>query len=624
MNARDLKNKFVNFFKSYQHAEIPSASIIPENDPTTLFISAGMHPLVPYLLGQPHPLGKRLVDVQKCIRTGDIDEVGDTYHHTFFEMLGNWSLGDYFKKEMIAYSYEFLTDKKYLDLDVKKLAFSCFAGDQDAPRDEESFNFWREQGVSPKRIAYLPKKNNWWGPAGTTGPCGPDTEMFYWTGEGGAPEKFDADDNRWLEIWNDVFMQYNKKVDGTYELLKAPNVDTGMGVERTTAVLSGYSDNYQTEIWQPIIKKIEEISGKKYVAAMNSPVIASSTSVIASEANQSSEKIATSSSSPRDDTRSFRIIADHLKASVFMIADGVEASNKERGYVLRRLIRRSIRQGKILGIEQNFCKDVAHAVFDNQNNYAGIYPELDLNKNKILETLEAEETKFRRTLNKGLNEITKLIDRQKSVSGKEAFDLYQSFGFPVEMIEEELKKNNLTLDIDEYNRLKDEHIKQSQTLSAGKFKSGLADNSEIITKYHTATHLMHAALRKVLGDHVEQGGSNITSERLRFDFSHSEKVTEDQLKEVEKIVNEQIKASLPVTVESMKFSDAKNCGALAFFGAKYPEIVTVYTVGDQKSYFSKEVCTGPHVDNIGKLGTFEIQKEESAGSGKRRIYAILK
>ncbi|HWS48500.1 MAG TPA: alanine--tRNA ligase-related protein [Candidatus Methanoperedens sp.] len=624
MNARDLKNKFVDFFKNYQHAEIPSASIVPENDPTTLFISAGMHPLVPYLLGQPHPLGKRLVDVQKCIRTGDIDEVGDTYHHTFFEMLGNWSLGDYFKKEMIAFSYEFLTNKKYLGLDVSKLAFSCFAGDQDAPRDEESFNFWREQGVSPSRIAYLPKKNNWWGPAGATGPCGPDTEMFYWTGESEAPEKFDANDSRWLEIWNDVFMQYNKKANGTFEALKAPNVDTGMGVERTTAVLSGLSDNYQTYIWQPIIQKIEEISGKKYVAAMNNPVIASSTSVIASEAKQSSKKIATLSSTSNDDARSFRIIADHIKAAVFMIADSVEPSNKERGYVLRRLIRRSIRQGKILGIEQNFCSIIATTVLDNQNNYAGTYSELDSNKNKILETLEAEETKFRRTLNKGLSEITKLIIRQKSVSGKEAFDLYQSFGFPVEMIEEELRRNNLSLDIAEFNRLKEEHQKLSQTLSAGKFKSGLADNSEIITKYHTTTHLMHAALRKVLGEHVEQSGSNITSERLRFDFSHPQKVAEDQLKEVEKIVNEQINASLSVTVESMKFTDAQKSGALAFFGAKYPEIVTVYTVGDPKSFFSKEVCTGPHVDNVGKLGHFEIQKEESAGSGKRRIYAILK
>jgi alanyl-tRNA synthetase len=592
MNARELKDLFIEFFKSKNHAEIPSASIIPENDPTTLFISAGMHPLVPYLLGQAHPLGKRLVDVQKCVRTIDIEEVGDPCHHTFFEMLGNWSLGDYFKKESIEFSFELLT--KVLNIPLNKLAFTCFIGDADAPKDEESYGFWQSQGVSSDRIAYLPKKNNWWGPAGTSGPCGPDTEIFYWTDEKkSAPKIFDSNDNRWLEIWNNVFMQYNKTTEGKYVLLEKPNVDTGMGVERTTAALSGLADNYLTDIWQPIINKIEQISGKKY-------------------------------GSDESTTPSIRIIADHLKAAVFMIADGLEPSNKEAGYVLRRLIRRTIRQGKLIGIENNFCSIIAQAILDNQENYAGTYPELDLNKNKILETLEAEESKFRRTLNKGLNEITKLIVRQKSVSGKEAFDLYQSFGFPVEMIEEELKKNNLSLDIDEFNRLKDEHQKQSQTLSAGKFKSGLADNSEIITKYHTTTHLMHAALRKVLGDHVEQGGSNITSERLRFDFSHSKKVTETELKAVEKIVNDQIKLNLPVSVESMKFIDAKNCGALAFFGAKYPEIVTVYTVGDPQNYFSKEVCTGPHVENTGKLGTFKILKEESAGSGKRRIYAILK
>lgn len=592
MNARKLKDLFVEFFKSQNHVEIPSASIVPENDPTTLFISAGMHPLVPYLLGQPHPLGKRLVDVQKCIRTGDIDEVGDTYHHTFFEMLGNWSLGEYFKKEMIPFSYQFLTDKKYLGIDPQKLAVSLFAGDDAAPCDEESATLWQKQGIGKDRITFLPKKNNWWGPAGATGPCGPDTEMFYWTGTDEVPQKFDADDSRWLEIWNDVFMQYNKTADATYKLLKTPNVDTGMGVERTTAILSGLSDNYMTDIWQPIIKKIEEITGKLYSIDENKIPI--------------------------------RIIADHIKAAVFMIANGVEVSNKERGYVLRRLIRRAIRQGKLIGIETNFCSIVAQTVLDNQDNYAGTYPELNLNKDKILETLVAEETKFRRTLNKGLNEITKLIVRQKSVSGSEAFDLYQSFGFPIEMIEEELKKNNLTLDKAEFELKKQLHQQLSQTLSAGKFKSGLADNSEIITKYHTTTHLMHAALRKVLGGHVQQSGSNITFERLRFDFSHSQKVTESELKEVAKIVNEQIKSSLPVSVESMKFVDAQKSGALAFFGAKYPEIVTVYTVGDPKNYFSKEVCTGPHVDNTGKLGHFEIQKEESAGSGKRRIYAILK
>lgn len=586
MNARELKQLFVSFFVSKKHVEIPSASLLPENDPTTLFISAGMQPLVPYFTGQKHPAGKRVVDVQKCVRTGDIDEVGDTYHHTFFEMLGNWSLGDYFKKEAIAWSFEFLTKK--LNLPIDRLAVTVFAGSKDSPKDSDSEKYWLDQGILPDRIKLL--EDNWWGPAGLTGPCGPDSEMFYWTGEGEAPQVFDPKDCRWLEIWNDVFLQYYKKADTTFEPLSQINVDTGMGVERTTAVLSGFSDNYMTDIWQPIIKKIEEISGKKY----------------------------------SDNLVAMRIIADHIRASVFIVADGLEPSNKEAGYVLRRLIRRAIRQGKIIGIENNFLKIIALAFLDNQDNYAGIYPELNNNRDHILEILDTEETKFRRTLDKGLNEITKLIDRQKSLSGKEAFDLYQSFGFPVEMIDEELKKNNLTLDLAEFNRLKDEHIKQSQTLSAGKFKSGLADHSEIITKYHTTTHLLHAALRNILGEHVQQSGSNITAERLRFDFSHPEKVTDAQLKQITEIVNQQISLKLPVTVESMKFTDAKNSGALAFFGAKYPEIVTVYTIGNPQNYFSKEVCTGPHVENTGILGKFEILKEESAGSGKRRIYAILK
>ncbi len=599
MNARQLKDIFVNFFVSKGHVEIPSASLIPENDPTTLFISAGMHPLVPYLLGQSHPFGKRLVNVQKCLRTGDIDEVGDTFHHTFFEMLGNWSLGDYFKEEMIAMSYEFLI--KILNLDKNNLEVTCFAGNQSSEKDEISASNWKKCGIPKNKIKFI--TDNWWGPAGTTGPCGPDSEMFF----------------NGLEIWNDVFMEFNKNADGTFSKLKQQNVDTGMGVERTTAVLSGLSDNYLTPIWQSIIKKIEEISGKSYVET--NCVRLSQTQ---NENNTSQNIKGDAYNASLQIQKPFRIIADHIRAAVFIIADGVEPSNKEAGYVLRRLIRRAIRQGKLIGIENNFLKIVALVVLDNQDNYAGIYPELDLNKNKILETLEAEEIRFRRTLNKGLGEITKLIDRQKNVSGKQAFDLYQSFGFPVEMIAEELKKNNLSLDLAEFNRLKDEHQKQSQTLSAGKFKSGLADHSEIITKYHTATHLLHAALRQVLGKHVEQSGSNITAERLRFDFFHLEKVSDLELKEIEKLINEQINLKLPVTVESMKFTDVKKSGALAFFGAKYPEIVTVYIIGDPKKYFSKEVCTGPHVDNTGKLGIFEIQKEESAGSGKRRIYAILK
>lgn len=590
MKARELKDKFINFFVSQQHVEIPSARIIPENDPTTLFISAGMHPLVPFLLGQPHPLGKRLTDVQKCVRTGDIDEVGDGYHHTFFEMLGNWSLGDYFKKDMITWSYKFLTQE--LNINPEHLHVTCFAGDQNAPKDTESYDLWRSQGISEKHIHYLPKEDNWWGPAGAVGPCGPDTEIFIDTNPDAGEIDFvvGCKQGRIIEIWNDVFMQYYKDDQGNFSEMSQKNVDTGMGVERTTAILSGFSDNYMSNIWQPIIKKIEEISNKKY----------------------------------SENTKSIRVIADHIKAAVFIIADGIEPSNKEAGYVLRRLIRRSIRQGKLLGIETNFISQVADAVLDNQDNYAGIYPELNENRDKIISILDAEENKFRKTLNNGLREINKLIEKNKNVSGKEAFTLYESFGFPVEMIIEELKKNNLSLNIDEFNQAKEEHQKLSQTLSAGKFKSGLADNSEIITKYHTTTHLLHTALRKVLGDHVQQSGSNITAERLRFDFSHGEKLTDDQLKQVLDIVNQQIKSSLVVTKETMPFTQAQKDGAIAFFGSKYPEIVSVYTIGPKDSYFSKEVCTGPHVNNTNELGTFEITKEESAGSGKRRIYAVLK
>ena len=583
MNARELKKLFVDFFVSRQHIEIPSASLVPENDPTTLFISAGIQPLVPFFLGKPHPVGKRLVNVQKCVRTGDIDEVGDPVHHTFFEMLGNWSLGDYFKSEMIPWSYELLT--KTLNIPVEKLAVTCFEGDADASRDVETSELWIKQGISPQRIAFLPKANNWWGPPGITGPCGTDTEMFFWTGSTPAPEKFDPHDSNWVEIWNDVLIQFFKNDQGKYEKLIQNNIDTGMGVERTIAVLNNHSDNYLTSIWQPIINKIEKISGKKY----------------------------------QDETRPMRVIADHIRSAVFIIADGVEVSNKEAGYVLRRLIRRSVRQGKLIGIESNFIHVIGQAVIDNQDNYAGIYPELDQNIQKIIDILQAEETKFRKTLNIGLREIQKLIDRNKNVTGREAFTLYESFGFPIEMIKEELLKNNLTLDEVEFNTAKITHQKQSQTLSAGKFKSGLADNSEKITKYHTATHLLHTALRQVLGSHVQQSGSNITSERLRFDFSHSDKLSPEQIQKVTQIIQQQIDSELEVTKEVIPFIEAQKQGALAFFGTKYPEVVSVYTINN----FSKEVCTGPHVNNTGELGNFKIIKEESAGSGKRRIYAVL-
>ncbi|MFA6184866.1 MAG: alanine--tRNA ligase [Candidatus Shapirobacteria bacterium] len=603
MKARDLKEKFINFFVSQKHIEIPSSNLTPENDPTTLFISAGMQQLVPYFTGKPHPLGKRLTDVQKCVRTGDIDEVGDSFHHTFFEMLGNWSLGDYFKNEMLPWSYQFLT--KELNIDPKNLFVTCFTGNKNAPKDEFSASVWKSLGMNQDNIIFL--EDNWWGPAGLTGPCGPDSEMFIDTHPELPKVDFKTGDKqgRYLEIWNDVFLEYNKNADDTFSKLTQQNVDTGMGVERTITILSGFSDNYLTDIWQPIIKKIEELSEKNYNESR--PVKGGGSDEIGDGGFK----------------KSIRIIADHIKASVFIIADGVEPTNKETGYVLRRLIRRAIRQGKLLGIETNFISQIADAVLDNQDNYAGVYPELDANRDKIISILDAEENKFRKTLNNGLREINKLIERNKSVSGKEAFTLYESFGFPIEMIEEELQKNNLTLNKEEFEEAKLAHQKQSQTLSAGKFKSGLADNSEIITKYHTATHLLHSALRKILGDNVQQSGSNITSERLRFDFSYFEKLTDDQLKQIQDLINQQIKLDLLVVVETMPFVEAQSQNALAFFGNKYPEIVTVYTIGSAENYFSKEVCTGPHVSHLSELGNFEIQKEESAGSGKRRIYAIL-
>ena len=590
MTARELKEKFIEFFVSKQHIEIPSSRLVPENDPTTLFISAGMQQLIPYFSGTPHPVGKRITDVQKCIRTGDIDDVGDSYHHTFFEMLGNWSLGDYFKSEMIPWSYEFLT--KILNINPSYLFVTCFAGNKNIPKDDISSSLWKSLGVSPDHIIFL--EDNWWGPAGTTGPCGPDSEMFIDTHPQLPEVDFKTGDKqgRYLEIWNDVFLNYNKNKDGAFEKLIQDNVDTGMGVERTTAILNNFDDNYLTTIWQPIIKKIEQLSGKNY--------------------------------SDKNFTKSIRIIADHIRSAVFIIADGVEPNNKEAGYVLRRLIRRSIRQGKVLGIEINFISQIAKAVFDNQKNYAGVYPELDQNKEKIFSVLDTEENKFRKTLDRGLSEINKLINSKHSINCQEGFMLYESFGFPVELIQEELKKNNISFDIEGFEKCRLDHIKQSQTLSAGKFKSGLADNSEIITKYHTATHLLHTALRLVLGDHVQQSGSNITAERLRFDFSHNEKLTEDQLKKITDIVNQHIKDKLIVTKETMPFIEAQKQGAIAFFGNKYPEVVSVYTVGPKENYYSKEVCTGPHVTNTSELGYFEILKEESAGSGRRRIYAILK
>ncbi len=594
MNARQLKQNYVNFFVDKGHFEIPSASLIPENDSTTLFISAGMHPLVPFLLGQTHPLGTKLVDVQPCVRTGDIDQVGDAYHHTFFEMLGNWSLGDYFKKESISYSFEFLTT--VLKINQDHIHVTCFAGDSDAPKDDQSAQVWQGLGISSDRIHFLPKADNWWGPAGATGPCGPDTEIFVDTQPNLPAVDFRqaCELGRCVEIWNNVFMQFNKTAQGPFELLKKPNVDTGMGVERTVAVLNGFTDDYLTDIWQPIIKSIETATKTSYQDKQTQIPI--------------------------------RIIADHIRAAVFILAEGVEPSNKEAGYVLRRLIRRAIRQAKLLGASSNICKIVAISVLDNQANYAGNYPQLDKNKKLILDSLDLEEDKFRRTLDKGLRQIGKLINAD-NLNGITASSIYQSFGFPLEMIQEEAKKANYSLSSDfvkQFNRSMEEHKSLSKTLSAGKFKSGLADNSETITKYHTATHLYHSALRQVLGNHVHQVGSNITADRLRFDFTHPDQLTKDQIVQIEDIVNQYIDKKLAVTRQEMSYKQAIKSGALAFFAGKYPDTVSVYTVGTPDSPISKEVCTGPHVANTSTIGHIDILKQESVGSGKRRLYAKLR
>jgi alanyl-tRNA synthetase len=603
MTANELRQKYLDFFKSKGHAIISSASLLPENDPTVLFTTAGMHPLVPYLLGEKHPGGSRLVDAQKCIRTGDIDEVGDATHHTFFEMMGNWSLGDYFKQEAITWSWEFLTDSAWLALDSKLLAVSVFVGDQDAPFDQESFAIWQGLGLPTERIAKLPKKNNWWGPAGQSGPCGPDTEIFYWTGDPQTvPSSFNDDNPLWVEIWNNVFMQYFKDVDGNFRLLEQKNVDTGLGLERVMAVLNG-SDNYQTELFWPIIKRIEELSGQVY---NSSPEI----------------------------TRSIRIIADHIKASVFIIGDqkGVSPSNVGQGYVVRRLLRRAIvRAGKI-GIDvKNNISWIAELTSAVLSIYALTYPELQDNSNFINEEIIKETEKFQRTLENGLKEFDKLQVNNNCLSGSDAFRLYQSYGFPLELSLEIAQERGWRIDRDGFFQELQKHQELSRTASAGKFKGGLADHSEETTKLHTAAHLLLAALRRVLGDHVAQRGSNITSERLRFDFSHTEKMSPEQIKTVENLVNEAIGKSLTVACEEISLLEAKNSGATGVFDSKYGETVKVYTVGrdngqNQATWddiFSREICGGPHVNNLRLLGNFKIQKEEASSAGVRRIKAIL-
>jgi len=707
----DLIKAYVKFFKSKKHVEIPSASLIPENDPTVLFTTAGMHPLVPYLMGQAHPLGKRLCDVQKCIRTGDIDEVGDEVHHTFFEMLGNWSFGDYFKEDAIKFSFEFLTSKKWLGIPVERLAVSVFAGDKDCGKDKDAAEVWKSLGISEKRIAFLGKKDNWWGPAGETGPCGPDTEMFYFTGEK-VPAKFDPEDKRWVEIWNDVFMQYEKDkrlilVDGMHCLydnnfklneellkiinnfnthtvlvvngfrekglsliknydsakdtnweafsleeneikkdnpeyfkillkkfnlvpeevmyfdhdkknvdtasklgilskhytdvnsikkfieknlwayipLKQKNVDTGLGVERVVAVLNGLSDNYLTSCFKPVIKKIEKISGKDYLGR----------------------------------EKEMRIIADHLKAAVFILGDarGIKPANVGQGYVLRRLIRRAVRYGRMIGIKEEFLGELAKEVI---GIYGKSYDELVGNRNFVLSELRLEEGKFGITLEKGLRKFGSFSSGVKKISGKDAFLLFQSYGFPIEMTLELAEEKNVEVDVKRFEKEFEKHQKLSRTASAGTFKSGLSDNSEMTKKLHTATHLLNAALKIILGsEEIKQKGSNINSERLRFDFSFDRKLADDEKREVEELVNSWIEEDLKVEREEMSVDDAIKNGAQAEFGAKYPEIVSVYTIG----HISKEICTGPHIENLKSLGHFKIKKEESSSAGVRRIKATI-
>ena len=644
--ANELRSLFLKFFESKGHKIIPSASVIPENDPTVLFTTAGMHPLVPYLMGEKHPMGTRLTDVQKCIRTGDIDDVGDPSHLTFFEMLGNWSLGDYFKEEMIPWSWEFLTSKDWLGIDPERLAFTVFEGDEDCPRDEEAANLWRAQGVKDDHLFYLPKRHNWWGPAGITGPCGPDTEMFIIKDQPACgPDCSPACScGRYLEIWNDVFMQYEKQADGTFIPLKQKNVDTGMGLERTFCVLMGANTVYETEIFASIIGKIEEMSGKKY--------------------GESDEV-----------TKAIRIISDHMRTSTFIIGDdrGVTPSNVDQGYVLRRLIRRAVRHGMKLGMPEGFTCEIANVII---NQYKENYPELERNGAHILEQLKLEEERFQRTLKKGQAEFEKVynnMNRKKTafealkankadadavaaalkqlppspenkpviekvkdgsitdaeidalltgctkIDGRSAFKLYDTFGFPIEITMEMAEEKGIGVDVEGFEERFKKHQETSHAGAEQRFKGGLADNSEETAKLHTATHLLHAALRKVLGNEVAQKGSNITAERLRFDFSFGRKMTEEEKAEVERLVNSYIQGAAPIICEEMTVAEAKEKGAIGLFESKYGERVKVYTMGE----YSMEICGGPHASNTADLKSFKIKKEEASSAGVRRIKAVI-
>ena len=584
METINLKDTYLHFFESKGHKIIPSAPIIPENDPTCLFNTAGMQPLVPYLKGEPHPEGTRLADVQKCFRTNDLDSIGDTTHHTFFEMLGNWSLGDYFKQEAITWSFEFLT--KYLKIPVERLAVTVFKGNDIVPADSESAEIWKKNGIKEEKIAFLGEDNNWWPNMELTGPCGPDTEIFYWRSNESIPEKFDPDNENWVEIWNNVFMQYNHDANGTFTPLKNKNVDTGLGVERVTAILEGYTDNYKSSVWKDVISKIESISGLSYDDSNN--------------------------------TKAMRIIADHIRAVVMIAGDdaGIKPSNTDQGYILRRLIRRIIRYDKKLNIDinSNWEQELAEMIIEKYSKY---YSELERNKDVILQVLKDEKIKFNRTLEKGLKEFEK---ETRNIEGTKinkdiAFRLYDTYGFPIELTEELAKENGLTVDTEGFKQKFAEHQEKSREGATQKFKGGLASTGEMETKYHTATHLLNAALKKVLGPHVHQKGSNITAERMRFDFSHNSKMTDEEKQKTEDLVNEYIKMAIPVE----KLENAIKAGAEAMFVDKYGDIVSVYKIGD----VSMELCGGPHVHNTSELGHFKIKKEEASSAGVRRIKAIL-
>ncbi len=583
MNALEIRNKFLNYFREHGHSIIPSAPLIPENDPSVLFTTAGMHPLVPYLLGEKHPQGTKLADYQKCLRTVDIDEVGDNRHLTFFEMLGNWSLGDYFKETSIKYSMEFLT--KELNIPIEKLSVTCFKGDSDAPRDEETARIWEENGMPKERIYFFGKDDNWW-IAGDTGPCGPDTEIFYDTGK----EPCSPDCNpscscgKYVEIWNNVFMEYYRNPDGTYNKLKQRNVDTGLGLERINMLLQGKETPFDTEIFAPMMEKLKELA-----------------------------KV--------DNISSRRIVAEHLRSSMMIIADGGKPSNIDRGYILRRLIRRMIRHLNKLGIDLSNLKDL---ITLNIENLSPMYPELAENKENIINTIIEEKEKFAKTLENGEKELQKELNKlkekgEKTLSAKAVFRLYETYGFPQEVTKEIAEESGYNIDLSAFDKLFKEHQEKSRLGSEQKFKGGLAEQNDQTIAYHTATHLLHKALQIVLGEHATQKGSNITTERLRFDFAHPQKVTPEELAEVERIVNEQIKKDLKVTCEEMSYDDAKKSGAIGLFENKYGDKVKVYTIGD----FSKEICGGPHVEHTGVLGTFKIKKEEASSSGVRRIKAVL-